>query len=110
MSEIDVKSVATLYDNNVVAQVILDCFADQPHQGNKIPPTQIRYVADVVSKSKVSLSHNRKDVIQVFQKLEFYGAGKLGDDGKGKTEFQWTVSPVLLARVATGELEHLPVG
>jgi hypothetical protein len=55
---------------------------------------------DLVRKSGLPFFRGR--VIDVFLELQSFGAGALVEEKDG-TEFRWMSSPVLLARVATGE-------
>lgn len=104
MSEININSIIKLYADNEYCRVVFDAEAMKPSVSNNPPPIAINYAVILVQKS--NLPYTRRKVVDVFLQLEALGAGTMSE-GQGATEFQWSVNPVLLARVATGERSSL---
>jgi len=106
MSEVDFKSIKELYNHPTlgnIATAIIDDLAASQGQPDALT---FSHAISVATRRAGGVQPARRDVVDFFRKLEFYGAGKLISGNSVQSEFKWgSVPAIRLARLVIGEIE-----
>ena len=102
-NKVDIEKLRKLYQENDLARAVLDHFASR--ERNWGTTTIDRIHSNLLNEGQ---NVYRRDVIQVFRKLEDCGCGRFTAGRKGrKSRFEWDVQMVGVGQVAAGETEQV---
>lgn len=108
MSEVNVREIEALYNSpgpiGDVAVAVIDLLAGSSAMSES---SQVSFLLSECAKRKGGVLPVRGILIFFLLALEEHGAGHLISSEKQLSEFKWSVNPVKLARVITGELGSL---
>jgi hypothetical protein len=101
--KVDFDCLREFYNENVIAQALLDHFASRERNWGS---TSVDRILTNLKNEEKDIS--RGDLIAVFRKLEECGCGSFVAGRKGyPSRFEWRVQMVAVGQAAAGEIEHV---